>query len=241
MTTTPPATTLSKQVVDHVRSQIVSGHLSAGARVKEREIAEELQVSRGPVREALRLLEREGLLEVRPYSGARVIRIERTEIDEIVTLRRQVEYFAITNAALASTPQIVGELAAIAADMKLAHELRDVTRLVDLDSAFHQTICEASGHRALTAVLQTLLPRLMILWYPQAYRSHTPESFMASHVQLVKLIEERDVAGCASAIDEHILRNFSVDVRLTPLPTFTVGAPLSDSVVGVAPQGDVGL
>jgi DNA-binding GntR family transcriptional regulator len=204
---------LTKQVADHIRGLIVSGQLSAGARVKEREIADSLQISRGPVREAFRLLEREGLIEIRPYSGATVTRIERAEIDEIVTLRRQVEYFAITNAALASTPHVVSELTAIATEMKAAHEQQDVMRLVELDSAFHQRICEAAGHRSLTAVLQTLLPRLMVLWYPQAFRSHTPESFMASHLQLVDYIEQRDVAECVRAIDEHILRNFSVEFR----------------------------
>lgn len=225
MTRLPPATTLTKQVVDHIRRQIVSGQLPPGARVIEREIAEALDVSRGPVREAIRLLEREGLINVRPYSGATVLRIERAEIDEIVTLRRQVEHFAIANAALTRQPQLIADLRTLASRMRTAHEERDIMALVDLDCAFHQTIAEASGHRTLGAVLQTLLPRLMVLWYPQAYRSHTPESFEASHLQLADLIDRRDVSGCSRAVDEHILRNFEVDFGLVQPPMVTFSSP----------------
>jgi NAD(P)-dependent dehydrogenase (short-subunit alcohol dehydrogenase family) len=92
----------------------------------------------------------------------------------------------------------------------------------------------SAGPAVRTANIVATLPRLMILWYPQAYRSHTPESFMASHLQLVEYIEQRDVAACVKAIDEHILRNFSIDIRLLPLPTVTVGATLNGPLSALA-------
>ena len=109
------ASTTPDRIAHHLRSLIAAGRLAGGDRVKERDLAMELGVSRGPAREALRILEREGLLEIRPYSGARVVRIDKTEIGEIVTLRRQVEYFAIGNAALESDPSVVARLTDLAA------------------------------------------------------------------------------------------------------------------------------
>ena len=167
--------TAADRVAEYLRLQILGGQLAAGERVKERDLARVLGVSRGPTREALRLLEREGLLEIRPYSGARVVRFDKTEMTEIVTLRRQVEYFAIGNAALISDPKLVAELKDLAAQMREAHRARDAMKLIDLDLKFHLRICEASGHATLIAVMRTLLPRLSILWYPQVFKGHTPE------------------------------------------------------------------
>jgi len=211
--------TTPDRIAHHLRSQIAAGRLGGGDRVKERDLAQELGVSRGPAREALRILEREGLLEIRPYSGARVVRIDKTEIAEIVTLRRQVEYFAIGNAALASDPKIVAHLRDLAAQMREAHRARDAMKLIDLDLKFHLGICEASGHSTLVAVMRTLLPRLTILWYPQVFRGHTPESFEDSHLKMVRAIENRDIAEAIRATDQHIENfTFDLELRLTKLP-----------------------
>lgn len=205
--------TTADRVADHLRSQIASGQLAGGDRVKERDLAQFLRISRGPAREALRMLEREGLLEIRPYSGARVVRIDKTEIAEIVTLRRQVEYFAIGNATLSSDPKVVAELKDLAAQMREAHRARDATKLIDLDLKFHLRICEASGHSTLIAIMRTLLPRLTILWYPQVFKGHTPESFEESHLKMVRAIENRDVTDAIRATDQHI-ENFTFDLEL---------------------------
>jgi DNA-binding GntR family transcriptional regulator len=215
--------TTADRVADYLRSQIASGQLAGGDRVKERDLAQFLQVSRGPAREALRMLEREGLLEIRPYSGARVVRIGKTEIAEIVTLRRQVEYFAIGNAALSSDPKVVAELKDLAAQMREAHGTRDAMKLIDLDLKFHLRICEASGHSTLIAVMRTLLPRLTILWYPQVFKGHTPESFEESHLKMVRAIENRDVAEAIRATDQHIENfTFDLELRITKLPSPTL-------------------
>lgn len=214
------STTTADRIADHLRSQIAAGQLAGGDRVKERDIAQLLGASRGPAREALRILEREGLLEIRPYSGARVVRIGKTEVAEIVTLRRQVEYFAIGNAALSSDPRVVAELKDLAAQMREAHRAREAMKLIDLDLKFHLRICEASGHSTLIAMMRTLLPRLTILWYPQVFKGHTPESFEESHLKMVRAIENRDVAEAIHATDQHIENfTFDLELRLAKLPS----------------------
>jgi DNA-binding GntR family transcriptional regulator len=218
--------TIANRVADHLRLQIVAGQLSPGDRVKERELATALGVKRGPVREALRLLEREGLLTIKPYSGARVVLIDKAEIAEIVALRRQVEYFSVGNASLARDTKLVAELRNIASEMRLAHERQDRMRLLNLDVMFHLRICEASGHATLILVMQTLLPRLMLLWYPNAFKAHTPESFEESHLKLVRAIENRDMTEALEAVDHHI-KNFTVDleIRSASLPQAAMALP----------------
>ena len=98
-------------------------------------------------------------------------------------------------------------------------------KLIDLDLTFHLGICEASGHSTLVSVMRTLLPRLMILWYPQVFRGHTPESFEESHLKMVRAIENRDVAAAVRATDQHIENfTFDLELRLTNLtPKSLVG------------------
>lgn len=211
--------TITRRVADELRLQIAAGRFAPGDRMKERELADAMGVTRGPVREALRLLEREGLIEIKPYSGARVVLIEKAEVAEIVSLRRQVEYFAMGNVALTSDPAVVAALRAIATEMRDAYSRQDRTRLIDLDVKFHLRICEASGHATLVSVMKTLMPRLMILWYPHVFRGHTPESFEESHLKLVRAIENRDVAEAIRATDQHIQNfTFDLELRLARLP-----------------------
>lgn len=219
-------TTVADRVAESLRSQILSGELASGERVKERDLAQFLGVSRGPTREAIRLLEREGLLEIRPYSGARVVRFDKTEMTEIVTLRRQIEHFAISNAALSSDPKVVAELTDLARQMREAHKARDAKKLIDLDLKFHLRICEASGHSTLIAVMRILLPRLSILWYPQVFKGHTPESFEESHLRMVRAIEKRDLIEAIDATDQHIENfTFDLDLRIAKGPGVVVPVP----------------
>jgi len=218
--------TAADRVAESLRLQILSGQLASGERVKERDLAQFLGVSRGPTREAIRQLEREGLLEIRPYSGARVVRFDKTEMTEIVTLRRQIEYFAISNAALSNDPKVVAELKDLAMQMREAHKAREAKKLIDLDLKFHLRICEASGHSTLIAIMRILLPRLSMLWYPQVFKGHTPESFEESHLRMVRAIENRDILEAIHATDQHIENfTFDLDLRLTKTPN--VVSPLS--------------
>jgi DNA-binding GntR family transcriptional regulator len=210
--------TVAQGVADSVRRRVITGEAPAGTRITERGLSEEFGVSRGAVREAIRILRQEGFVDLRPNAGARVIQFDRAEIDEIASLRRQVEYFAVPNAAVSRDPADVAALRRLTDEMHDAHAAGDGMRLIETDLRFHKRICVASRHPTLDAVMGTLLPRLMVLWYPNALRGHSAESFAASHARIVDAIEARDVAAGIEAIDAH-MRNFSLDldVDLTPV------------------------
>ncbi len=207
---------LGDRVVVELRQLIVSGDLKPGERIVERDVADKLGTSRGPVREAIRTLQHEGLVEVRPYAGACVAQLDVDEIDEIVALRRQVEYFAIAGATLRAEPHEIEVLRSLAHEMGTAYAVGDTRRLLQADLAFHLGICEASHHATLVVTMRTLYPRLAILFFPQLFHTateFTAESFAQSHLDLVDAIESGDVARSVDAVEEH-LDSFSMDIEL---------------------------
>ncbi len=204
---------LGDRVVVELRRLITTGALAPGERVVERDVAVRLGTSRGPVREAIRTLQHEGLVELRPFAGACVATIDRDEIDEIVALRRQVEYFSIAGATLRATEQETAALREQAIAMGPVFDAEDVDRLLELDLQFHLGICACSHHATLAVAMRTLYPRLAILFHPQMLVANTPASFVASHEQLVDAIEGGDIDASLAAIDEHI-DSFYADVEL---------------------------
>ena len=207
-------TMLRESVVGHLRGLILGGEVRPGERIVEQRIAQRLKTSRGPVRDAIRALEHEGLVTVRPYAGASVVSPEPAEIDEIIEIRRQVEYFSIANATLRSSPELVDRLETIAEELGRAYDAGEAARVFDLDMNFHLAIAEASGHAMLVTLVRTLLPRLMLVWYPVTVQQrHTGASFEEAHLELVRPIAERDLESALAAIDQHI-ETFYVDVEL---------------------------
>jgi DNA-binding GntR family transcriptional regulator len=204
---------LGDRVVMELRRMIAAGAIAPGERIVERDVAARLGTSRGPVRDAIRTLHHEGLVDLRPFAGACVTTIDRDEIDEIVALRRQVEYFSIAGATLRATAEEIAALRDLASQMQPAFAAGDVDGLLDLDLRFHLGICDASHHATLTVTMRTLYPRLSILLYPQMLESHTAESFAADHHSLVDAIEGGDIENSLQAIDQHI-DSFYTDVEL---------------------------
>ena len=196
-----------------LRRLIATGALTPGERIVERDVATRLGVSRGPIRDAIKTLQHEGLVEVRPFAGACVATIDRDEIDEIVALRRQVEYFSIAGAMLRATEIEIADLRELASKMGRAFAASRVDELLDLDLGFHLSICAASHHGTLDAAMRMLYPRLAILFYPQMLESHTAETFEQDHHSLVDAIESRDIDASLAAIDDHI-DSFYTDVEL---------------------------
>lgn len=209
-------TFLGDHIVIALRLMIASGELKAGERIVERDVAERLGTSRGPVRDAIRTLEHEGLVDLRPFAGACVAQLDRDEIDEIIALRRQVEYFAIAGATLRGEPEQIETLRELAREMATAYAAGDAARLLELDLAFHIGICEASHHSTLAVTMRTLYPRLAILFYPQMFRSKdetSPDLFAGTHLELVDAIESGDVERAIDAMDTH-LDSFYADIEL---------------------------
>lgn len=217
---TPEATrrgVLGPTTLDRLRLMIAAGDLPPGTRLVERVLSEQLGVSRGPVREAIRALEHEGLVTSRPNAGATVTPIQRDEIDEIVALRRQVEYFGLARAAFRRDLELAAELEELCTRMGQCFAEADERGVLELDLIFHLRIAEASGHSILSTVMNALLPRLAVLFFPQILSGHSSETFEQAHREYLEPIRTGDVELALTAVDSHVSSfNADLELRLGP-------------------------
>ena len=159
--------TLTAVVVDSIRDAILRGELPPGKALREEELSQSLDVSRGTVREALRVLSEEGLVEIKPHRGAFVRKLSPRTAAEIETLRALIEPYAVRVAVenRAYSEQDMEALEALAQRVDELFEKGDMIETIKADVAFHRLICERSDHQLLLEVLehvQSLMMQFML-------------------------------------------------------------------------------
>jgi DNA-binding GntR family transcriptional regulator len=140
----------------HLERRILQGRLGPGARLVEQEICRRVGCGRSPVREALRLLTAEGLVEVHPRRGARVSRITAREVRDTFEVFEALETLGTRLAARQAGPRHAQSFGRLLAAMRRSVDDRDVRTYFRLNARFHQTIYEASGNRTLVRLLLNL-------------------------------------------------------------------------------------
>ena len=151
---------LSEDVVARLRGAIVRGAYKPGQRLNEAELAETFSVSRGPIREALTILDREGLLKHERHRGARVTMLSRRDIDEIYDLRLALERLAMERATIHATAEDCDAMAAVIDLLRDAVKREDVFDAVALDVRFHDHIYRAAQHDRLYQSWALLRPQI---------------------------------------------------------------------------------
>ena len=147
-----PRRVLRHDVLDSLHARILNGQLPPGTRLLEVGLSQRLGVSRGPVREAIRQLEQQGLVEFFPHRGAIVVGVADDEVGPIYDVRAVLEARAFARAARSVTPADIAELNALIDAMVRALDRRDYGSIVDLDLAFHGRVVALSGFRLLRQV-----------------------------------------------------------------------------------------
>lgn len=210
--------TLGGQVYDMLRDRILRGEIPGGARLAQAPLSEEMGISRIPVRDALKRLENDGLVvgdEIGRYS---VVPFGAQDVDEIYTIRRQLEPLAIERATLALTPETMGEIEALHAELGRATEQHDLNRYTELNVAFHTAIYDASGMTRLVRIIRGLwlgVPPLT----PVVLEGRIDRS-QREHKKIVDRLRQRDAAGAAAALDRHIANagaEFSRTLKAKPV------------------------
>lgn len=213
--------TLEEYVASKLREAILKGYLKPGEKLDQNEIAELLGVSRSPVRDALRKLAAEGLVQIHPYRGAIVAELSPEELEEIYLLRRVLEGLA----ARLAVPQIDEErLAALEEILRAMDETEDTDTWIDLNYRFHHMIYEAAKRPRLLALIDNL--RNIVAPYIRQYIS-TPEyrqSAQASHRQILEACRRRDPVAAQRETEEH-LQAVVDGVLITSRAAVTAGTP----------------
>lgn len=187
-------TTLVEKVADQIRGAIKSGRLKPGDRLIESEMASEMQISRYPIREAIRYLEKEGLVTNVPYKGAHVTSYAGEDLSEVYTLRVALETLAIRTLIENLDKEKIRRLELALRAMKRSAFENDFGAYVDSDLQFHQSICELSGHKRLLDVWRNLehQMRSFIMFADQPYESEAPMEIYREHSMVFEAIKNRD-------------------------------------------------
>lgn len=149
--------TVTGLLVQHIRSEIIRGNFAPGERLRLRDLADQFNVSTQPIREALSVLEAEGLIQSEPRRGAVVTALTPAELEDIYEIRATLEAMATRLAVPHLTPDTLTQLEALVSAMD--QYSGEVVKIVQLNFEFHMTIYAASGRKHLCALNETLRHR----------------------------------------------------------------------------------
>lgn len=155
--------TLTEQVVRQLRRQIILGYLAPGQRLTEVQLAEQLSVSRGTVREALRRLEAEYMVESLSHRGSRVACLAPSDAVEICELHAMLEAHCLGHLELPISEPLRTHLQGVVGQMEMLIFPAGVDRFIDLDHEFHRSIVEAVNQRTVLRVWSDISPLLSVL------------------------------------------------------------------------------
>lgn len=203
----PFSRTLSDQVAAQLRQAILQGRLKPGQRIVEHEIAQAMSISRGPVRDALRILATERLVVQYPHRGAFVAWLALRDAEEIYSLREALETLALDYAIRSASAEQIEELTSVIDQMRaLLHQAYPETEATDLDLEFHHTLCRISGHsRALAAWTACRAQvRLLLLTHRVLRPADYHESAVEGHSRLVQALRAGDAPAARMVLREHL-------------------------------------
>ena len=201
---------LRDSIASAIRSAIASGQLRPGDPVPEAQIAEQLRVSRSPVREAFRKLEEQGLLVSYPHRGTYVTQFTEKDAREIYQLRVGLEGLAIRWAVESGAGmELQGRLARVVDRMRQIVGTDRFPEMAELDSEFHTTIIEASGNSRLQQVWHGMDPFVWMLVGLIRYEESAgtvPARLIPEHEEVLAALAANDPRTAEEAIHAHILR-----------------------------------
>lgn len=215
---------LPEQIARRLRRDILRGTLPPGAAIKERDSAAEMGVSRTPTREAIRILAKEGLVELRPARSPIVARLDVKTCTDQAEVLIALEQLSGELACHHATEAELDGLAAILRQMQAQFATADPLDLFELDMAFHMAIAEASHNAALADTHRTYLQRL---WHPRylaAAQRRARERVVREHTEIIAALRSRAPEQARQAIGTH-LQYLATDIRALILSQGGAPAP----------------
>jgi DNA-binding GntR family transcriptional regulator len=196
--------TLAVEIARHLREQIIRGALPAGERLNETKVTRELALSRSPVREALRILEAEGLVTLEPHRGARVRGLSEQDLDEIFDVRLMLESHGVRHHLHRLTPDALAPLRRAVDDARAALAARDVARWHAASLGFHDGLVMLAGNRHLTRLHEDLKTSLRRYEMSVTGAPGEPERFQAEHEAILDALEHGRIERGAELVASHI-------------------------------------
>jgi DNA-binding GntR family transcriptional regulator len=196
---------LSEDAYDALRAAILGGRLQPGERIVEADIARQMATSRSPVREAVRKLEHEGLVEYVPRRGTIVVGLSRDDVADAYQLRAHLEAYGARLAATRASPDQLARLLEMIERMRHSAADDDLEGLVTADVEFHRLVCEASSSRRLLQLWETLNPARWTLVSGLRATDLSLEQIAERHRPILAALQARTPDQAESIIRSHIL------------------------------------
>ncbi|MFO1169885.1 MAG: GntR family transcriptional regulator [Hyphomicrobiaceae bacterium] len=194
---------LDEDLAEALRQGILKGELEPGERLTELDIAARWRVSQGTVRAALRTLQFEGLVEVRPRRGTFVTKLDVRDAREIYSLRDALESLAAQEAAKRIDEQGARALDRVLRAMRSAVASGNRKRMLDLDFEFHKTIVEMSGHKRLGEIWSRLAVQTRLFLSMTDQFHHDLDGLLSIHEPLAKAILAGDAEKAYRLASRH--------------------------------------
>lgn len=197
--------TTSDYVYHQLRNQIITKKLRAGQRLPEVALARQLEVSRTPVREALRRLANEGMVQLIPNGGARLLAPTRDEIVGTYEVREYLECLAVKKAAYRITPLQICRLEEQVQLEEKSFSDRNLESYLEVNNSFHRIIAEASGNMILADYIDNVLSRtyVFLVFYETFFDYHTNPS-LDEHRAILKALKDHDKYLSIKLMKDHL-------------------------------------
>ncbi|WP_205049050.1 GntR family transcriptional regulator [Paracoccus sp. SY] len=198
--------TLHSQIAEELRTMIVDGKLAPGQKIPEKELCEAFDISRTPLREALKVLATEGLVELLPQRGARVSVITEAERQELFPIIAALEALAAELACRNMTDAELAELKGLHRQMVAAYDRRDNLEYARLNRKIHLSIFEAARNGALQMLYSNMELRIRNIRHTVRQSDEDWARAVQDHEKILSALEARDEGLCAKVLRDHVMR-----------------------------------
>jgi DNA-binding GntR family transcriptional regulator len=197
---------LHNELVAGLREMIFSGELPGGGRVPERLLCERFAVSRTPLREALKVLASEGLLELLPNRGARVNKLTVEAVDEMFPVMGALEGLAGELACERITDDAIDEIRALHYQMASHQKRGELGEYFALNQRIHAKILEAAGNPTLSVIFTSLTARIRLARYRANLSKDRWSHAMAEHEDILNALAARDGRRLSAVLSDHLAK-----------------------------------
>jgi DNA-binding GntR family transcriptional regulator len=199
-----PRAALHEQVAHRLRQMLVENRIVPGAKLNERELSEVLNVSRTPLREAIKMLAAEGLVELLPNRGAIALELNQADVFNTFEVMAGLEALSGELAAQRITDAELSEIKALHFDMLAAHTRRDLPAYYRVNAAIHSAINAAAKNPVLTSTYKQVNARLQALRFRSNQDEEKWKAAVKEHEQMINALTARDAAALRSVLVAHL-------------------------------------
>lgn len=201
------SSSLAVVVQQEIERAILIGEYPPGCKLNEAALADKLGVSRGPIREAFRMLDEAGLVRTEKNRGVFVRDIPVEEALEIFDLRAAMDDWVGKRLAICITPEQLKEIETLVADMEKAVKAQDANQYHVLNLKFHDRMVECTGNRKLTDTYRKLIKELSLFRRQNLADKVLMKTFLAEHQMIVKAIASGDATAAGRAMVDHVMQS----------------------------------